>query len=357
MSAAASLVRRVVVEPVKRLVGVRRWAPWRARYWTLRHGIADRAQNRRWCVSSPRILVVSEPGHRHGYWYFLDWLARERPWIRSQIYLDRLPCRMPRGTSLLHAWVQDPVAERAPHVHAMLVGLEAECARRGGRVVHPSEVLSNSKRDVIFERLAHANLRTPQVVRVDADFHARRHRLRLPMLVRRRWGHGPGGGLRRLETEAAFESWWADARTDPAGWVASEYVDVRSQDGCYRKYRYFMAGSCGNARHLIVSPNWEVRPTDRVRTQATREEELAFVTAPFPHHALFDRARVALGFDIAAFDYSYDPSGGLVVWEVNPYPDLSRPKREVGDYLEATVDKSYAILADFYAENAGLRDP
>jgi hypothetical protein len=347
---SASLVRRVLVEPLKRLAGAHRWRPWRRRYLALRHRNADRAQNRQWCVSSPRILVVSEPGHRPAYWHFLDWLARERPEIRRQIYLGRLPCRMPHGTSLLHAWVQDPVAERAPHVHAMLVELEAECARRGGRVVHPSKVLSNTARDVLFERLAQANLLTPRVVRVDADFHARRDHLRLPMLVRRRWGHGPWGGLRRLDTEASFESWWAHARTDTAGWVASEYVDVRSPDGWYRKYRYFMAGSRGNARHLIVSPNWEVRPSDRVRTQATREEELAFVTAPFPHHALFDAARVALGFEIAAFDYSYDASGGVVVWEVNPYPDLSRPKGEVGAYLEATVEKSYAILADFYAE-------
>ena len=353
---AASLVRRVLIEPVKRLVGGRRWAQWRTGYRALRHRRADRAQNRRWCVASPKMLVVSEPGHRHAYWYFLDWLARERPRIRSQIYLDRLPCRMPPSTSLLHAWVQDPVAERAPHVHAMLVSLEAECARRGGRVVHPSDVLSNSKRDVIFERLARANLRTPRVVLVHADFHARRDRLRLPMLVRRRWGHGREGGLRHLETEASFERWWADARTDPASWVASEYVDVRSPDGWYRKYRYFMAGSSGNPRHLIVSPHWEVRPTDRVRTGATREEELAFVTAPFPHHARFDDARVALGFDIAAFDFSYDASGGVVVWEVNPYPDLSRPKKDVGEYLHATVEKSYAILADFYAAGIGLHE-
>ena len=30
-----------------------------------------------------------------------------------------------------------------------------------------------------------------------------------------------------------------------------------------------------------------------------------------------------------AFDFSYDASR-LVVWEPNPYPDLSRPKKEVG---------------------------
>ena len=353
---AAALVRRGLIEPVKQLVGARRWRPWRKRYEALRHGLADRAQNRRWCVSTPRILILSEPGERHAYGHFLDWLARERPWMRSEIHLDRIPCRVPRSISLLHAWVQDPVAERAPHIHARLVELEAECARRGARVVHPSAVLSNTKRDVLFERLAHANLRTPRTVLLDANFHSHRGGLRLPMLVRRRWGHGRGGGLRRLDTEAAFDSWWAGARTDPANWVASEYVDVRGQDGLYRKYRYFIAGSRGTPRHLIVSPNWEVRPQDRVRTEATREEELAFVTAPFPHHALFDAARVALGFDIAAFDFSYD-AGRVVVWEVNPYPDLSRPKKEVGEYLAATVEKSYANLADFYAESSGVREP
>ena len=349
----AALVRRVFIEPLKRLVGAERWRPWRRRYWVLRHRLTDRVQNRRWSVPSPRILVVSEPANRHGYWYFLDWLERERPQLRSQIYLDRLPCGIPPGISLLHAWVQDPVAERAPQVHALLLALEVECERRGGRVVHPADVLSNSKRDVMFERLSRVNLRTPRVVQVDADFHRCPGRLPLPMLVRHRWGHGNGGGLQLLETEAAFDRWWADARTDPASWVATEYVDVRSPDGLYRKYRYFMAGSRGTPRHLIVSPNWEVRPTDRVRTQATREEELGFVNAPFPHHALFDQARVALGFDIAAFDFSYDASG-VIVWEVNPYPDLSRPKKEVGAYLEATTEKSYAMLADFYAERSGL---
>lgn len=172
------------------------------------------------------------------------------------------------------------------------------------------------------------------------------------MLVRRRWGHG--GEMRRLDTESSFERWWAEARLDPTSWVAGEYIDVRSCDGWYRKYRYFMAGSRGSARHLILSPNWEVRPKDRIRTASAREEEIAYVTTECPHHALFDAARRALEFEIAAFDYSYDANGRLVVWEVNPNPDLSRPPGEVGEYLAPIVERSYGVLADFYAERAGL---
>lgn len=158
---AGSRVRRLLVEPAKRLVGPLRWALWRMRYWALRHKIVDLAENRRWRVSSPRIIIVSEASaSRHAYWYFLDWLGRERPSLRAHIHLDRLPCRLPPGAALLHAWVQDPVVERAPRVHMWLVRLEAECARRGVTVVHPAGVLSNSKRDVLCER---ASRHTPRV--------------------------------------------------------------------------------------------------------------------------------------------------------------------------------------------------
>lgn len=352
---ALSLVWRLVVGPMKRLLGPRRWDCWHWRYWTLRQKLIDRVENWWWRVSSPRIFIVSEVSDavsRHFYWHFLSWLGRERPSLRAHIHLDRLTCHVPPGTNLLHAWVPDPVLERNPRVYVQLVELEAECARRSVPVVHPARVLSNSNRDVLCERLGRTGVRTPRIAVVDEAFDAHRGGLSLPMVVRRRWGHNVD--MLRLDAEASFRRWWALARTDPSSWVAGEYVDVRSGDGWYRKYRYLMAGSRGISRHLIVSPNWEVRPADRVRTQATREEELAFVAVPSPHHALFDAARLALEFEIAAFDYSYDPNGALVVWEVNPYPDLSRPAGDVGDYLAATVERSYAMLADFYAERAGM---
>ena len=348
-----SVVRRLLVEPAKRFAGARQWEHWRSKYWAVRQKNVDRAENRRWNVVSPRLVIVSEATpSRHFYWYFLDWLGRERSSLRRHIHVDRLPCQLPPDTALLHAWVHDPVVERAPEVYAHLVRLEAECDIRGVAVVHRAATLSNSKRDVLYERLRQVGVRTPRIVVVDDEFRSPRGGLRLPMLVRRRWGHE--ADMRLLDTESAFDKWWAEARRDPQSWVAGEYIDVRSGDGSYRKYRYFMAGTYGRPRHLIVSPHWEVRPKDRIRTPATREEELAYVTTTCPHHAQFDAARRALEFEIAAFDYSYDVNGELVVWEVNPNPDLSTPRGEVGEYLAPTIEQSYAILADFYADRAGL---
>jgi hypothetical protein len=342
-------LERIVFGLAKRLIGPERWAGWRARYWVARHRRADRLENRRWQADAPRMVVASEPSDpRHMYSYFLDWLGRERPELRRRIRIERVPCDIPPGTKLFHAWVQDPVIERDGRLHAQLAAIEARCAQRGIAVVHPVRVLSHSTRDVLCRRLGQVGIRTPRIAAVDATFDAHRGGLALPMLVRMRWGHG--AEMRLLETEAAFAEWWRTVGTQPAEWVAGEYIDVRDADGYYRKYRYVMAGARGVARHLIVSPKWEVRPADRIKTPATRAEELAFVENPFAHQLLFDAARRALEFDIAAFDFSYDASGQLIVWEVNPFPDLSTPPGEVGEYLRPAIERSYALLAEFYVE-------
>jgi hypothetical protein len=337
----------------RRIVGPQRWTAWRTRWWILRHRLYDRAERRRWHSAAPRIVIASEPiAARHFYWYFLEWLGDERPALRRQIRVGRVPCRLPASATLFHAWVQDPVVERDPRLYAQLAWMEAECAARGIAVIHPAAVLSHSRREVICERLGRVGVRTPRIAGVDATFDAHRGGLCLPLVVRRPWGHD--AGMRRLDTEAQFSAWWADERRDPTAWVASEYVDVRDPDGLYRKYRYVMAGCHGVPRHLIMSPKWEVRPVDRIRTPAAEEEELAFVKGGCPHHELFDAARRSLDFEIAAFDYSYDSNRELVVWEVNPYPDLAVPSGPAGEYLRPAVHKSYAILADYYEERAGL---
>lgn len=344
-------VRISLVAAAKHLVGRRAWRFASVRYKTVRQSVRDRRENRRWRVSAPRVVALAEGGttpHRG----FIDWLGARRPDVRRHFHLGRLPCRLPRGTALLHAWVQDPVAERDPTLLRQLQDLEAECDRRGVGVVHRAAVLSHSKRDVLCSRLLQAGIRTPQTAVVDPHFDEHRGNLRLPLVVRPRWGHNRG--MQRIDSEMSFGAWWRIASADPGGWIASEYIDVRSDDGFYRKLRYFMAGSRGVARHLIVSRHWEVRPEDRVTTPDTRSEELAFVGTPCLHHAEFDAARKALEFEIAAFDYSYDGSGNVVVWEVNPFPNLSRPAGEVGEYLTPTVERSYAMLADFYAERADL---
>jgi len=280
------------------------------------------------------------------YQEWLDWLGERHPQLRAQVELAYLPTGLPPNVGLLHAWVQDPVRERSEGLFGQLVELQQAARAGGAAVMQPVEVLSNSARDVQFERLTRAGLRTPRTVRVGSRFAEDLGGLSLPVVVRANWGHGR---IARLDTEADVARWLAHAPRDRA-YAASEYVEVRDDDGLCRKYRYVLFGERGVCRHLIVSEHWEVRPADRVLTDETIAEEIAYVTGPCPHHGAFDAARRELEFDIAAFDFSLDADGVPVVWEVNPYPDLSRPQGRPGEYLGDAIERGNEALAALYRD-------
>lgn len=108
--------------------------------------------------------------------------------------------------------------------------------------------------------------------------------------------------------------------------IAVEYIDVRSDDGCYRKYRYFVAGAHGTRLHLQIASTWCVRGSGRLATPAQVREEVDFLEAqPTASEAeLFLRVARVLELDVCAFDYSFDAAGNVVIWEVNPTPAIPR---------------------------------
>jgi hypothetical protein len=251
--------------------------------------------------------------------------------------------------------VQDPVRERSDTAFQQLERLEERARRARADIIHPARVLSNSLRDVMFERLTRAGLRSPRIVDVGPGFGENLGGLGLPIIVRKSWGHiGP---MLRLDSKADVAKWIEQQGAALDEWVAAEYIEVRDPDGYYRKYRYILFGDRGVTRHLIVSAEWEVRPKGRILTDDTIAEELAFVGAPCDKHDMFNAARMKLEFDIAAFDYSFDESGDMIVWEVNPYPDLSRPKGRPGEYLAGSVFRTNEALADLYHDRLAAAGP
>jgi hypothetical protein len=108
-------------------------------------------------------------------------------------------------------------------------------------------------------------------------------------------------------------------------------------------------------RHLVISNNWVVHVSDRIFNDATRAEELRYLTLERdPHHDAFVRARIALGLDSVAFDYAYDQRGELVVFEVNPFPGLWAPANEASgfEYMRPCRDRLFTALADFLTDLA-----
>jgi hypothetical protein len=336
-----------ILDILKEFVPEAWWQRVRRAFYLRRYRRTDRRENRRITRSRAPILIVSEADNAaHAYADWLAWAEQHRPDLRRAIRLDRVPGASARGAGGLHAWVQDPVRERDEALFDRLQRLERQVGHHGGGVVNQAGVLSNTLRDVMWERLAGLPLRVASVARVPADPHDPFMPERFPVMVRPRWGHGLPMEL--LPHPEGWRTWRRRTQGDGVQWVTTEFIDVRGTDALYRKYRYISFGGRGLARHLIVSRRWEVRPKDRILTDATREEELAFVHGEMPYATVLEQARAALGFDVAAFDFSYDATGRLVLWEVNPFPDLSTPRTAASRYLQDVVHATYGALADFY---------
>jgi hypothetical protein len=127
----------------------------------------------------------------------------------------------------------------------------------------------------------------------------------------------------------------------------SEFVDFRSADGLYRKYRVFFFGDRWILRHMIVSDHWNVHMADRDRFMLSRpqvrEEEAAVLRNPsarFAPHVLaaLQAIKAELGLDYFGVDFGIAQDGRLLLFEANaamnafPFSD-----REEFKYVETCL--------------------
>ena len=110
----------------------------------------------------------------------------------------------------------------------------------------------------------------------------------------------------------------------------------------------------GVPRHLIVSRHWEVSAAKREHNHLTKSDEIAYLNQRDANHDILQRIRQALQLDLVAFDYSYDPAGQLVIWEANPYPNLSHPTGIGTEYTRPYVTRSFAAIAAMYLTAGGF---
>ena len=106
---------------------------------------------------------------------------------------------------------------------------------------------------------------------------------------------------------------------------ATEFVDYRSLDGWYRKYRVIFIDRTPYPYHLAIGAHWLLHHwTSGMEEDARRRaEEEAYLADP--EHVLGDKAWAALlaigerlDLDYAGIDFSVLQDGRLVLFEANP---------------------------------------
>lgn len=331
---------------------------WKAALLQGPYAASDAYQNAKWCGAGPRILVARHAGrHPHRQHYYLDWLAREFPAVRALFELHLLPCKVRDWARycLYIPWFQDPAVDwMSPAAYSRALELEAECATREIPVINSVEATTNCIRSVAAEKLADAGIRTPRVVTITNPqrFLKDLGGLSVPFILRDDCGHGKSVQLIRDRSD--LDTIRFDHMRHP---IAVEWVDVSEPDGTFHKCRFVVAGDMGVRRHRIVSRHWEVRAQKRVATEATKQAELDFLMAEATEHLVLDHVRRCLNLQWAAFDYSFDPQGDLVLWETNSYPCLSFPHAAENAYTHPYVERSLAAMTHMYLTTAGLPVP
>lgn len=145
----------------------------------------------------------------------------------------------------------------------------------------------------------------------------------------------------------------------------TEFVDYRSGDGYYRKYRCFFIGGAIVFRHLIVSDHWSVHAGDRrrlmLRTDWMMREEEAIHAAGAAHFgpdrmATLERIRSVMGLDYFGLDFALLASGELLLFEANAtmnFFPFTSPDR--GHYSWRCLPVAVAAIQTLVADRLAAR--
>jgi len=143
----------------------------------------------------------------------------------------------------------------------------------------------------------------------------------LPILVRVSGHHG-GDKFERFHDPDAVAGFVASAPEEQ--YYVIEYVDYRSADGFFRKYRFICVGGEILPYHLAIHDDWKVHHfrTDMPNCEWMRAEERAFLESP---HRVFTLAQMAalqaavaaMELDYFGIDCSLDRQGNVLIFEIN----------------------------------------
>jgi hypothetical protein len=164
-----------------------------------------------------------------------------------------------------------------------------------------------------------------------------------PVIIRPHGSHA-GQGLCRLDDAEALAACYA---ADQAPWfTVAPFVDYRSQDGAWRKYRVIFVGGMAYPLHLAIHDDWAVWYYNaRMQgCEAKLAEERLFMAdlgAAFPPRALAALRELSgrVGLDYFGLDCSVMPDGRLLVFEIETGMIVQdHPGLHIGRAVERLID-------------------
>jgi glutathione synthase/RimK-type ligase-like ATP-grasp enzyme len=141
-------------------------------------------------------------------------------------------------------------------------------------------------------------------------------------LIARPVGSHAGHGLKKLDDAAALAAYLAERRE--AQFYLSRFIDYRSADGQFRKFRIVFIDGVAYASHMAIAEQWMIYylNANMKASAAKRAEEAAFMAefdTGFARRHADALAAIAdrLGLDYFGIDCAETPDGRLLVFEAD----------------------------------------
>ena len=248
---------------------------------------------------------------------------------------------------------------------AAFLPVAEEIGKRLGKPVvnDPAKVLRTT-RDATAAALADIpGCRVPCTLRIAAG-HAlapAKSGLTFPLLARPAGTHG-GDFFEKFDDPDALTAFLAE-RSDEDRYLI-DYVDYRSADGFFRKYRFIFVGEEILPYHLAIGDGWKLHrdSTDMASQDWMQREEEQFLRDPGSvfcarHYEALRAIRSRIGLDYFGIDCALDGEGNLVEFEVNASMLVhdENPDFPYKDAFVRGIKAAFDAMLERIARSASLR--
>ena len=179
-------------------------------------------------------------------------------------------------------------------------------------------------------------------------------------IIARPVGSHAGRGLEKLDAPAAVAAYLESQSQPDAQFYISRFVDYRSADGQFRKYRIVLIDGKAFLCHLGISDHWMIHYLNAgmLENAAKRAEESACM-ASFDegfarrHDATLQAIYQRMGLDYLGIDCAETPDGQFLVFEVDTgmiVHDMDPP--DIFPYKHAYMSKVFAAFRQMLARAA-----
>lgn len=207
--------------------------------------------------------------------------------------------------------------DAAPEAHALACEFAKVCKRP--MVNLPDRVARTSRSEVAGLLAECEGALIPNVRRIERGQSPCGPGLRYPLIVRPAGRHG-GEGAVLIDQPEQFAASVPDAPV----LYATEFVDYRSPDGWYRKYRVIFIDRKPYPYHTVIGAHWLLHhwTAGMEHDAQRREEELRFLAQPEDFvggtaWAALEQIGAMLDLDFVGIDFSVLDDGRLLLFEAN----------------------------------------